>query len=192
MVQIPRLPFCCFLVPLRIGAFIIAVWMLVWNAYSGATVMFTSYGTSLSIVWKIMGVAYLVVAAGSLFGAHAIYHEIPHRVATFVKLFIANIVLYFVLSIAFVVAVSIVVANAHKEAVDACEQAYAASNSDVAHDCDAGYVGYPIISWLIPFLISFALWVYFAICINSYSLELQDRQNDQEKTAVERRSPMNA
>ncbi|CAG8440280.1 7165_t:CDS:2 [Ambispora gerdemannii] len=173
MVAIPRLPFCCFVVPLRIGAFVIAAFMFIWNAYTGVTTMLVPYGGNLSIIWKVMGGFYLLVAAGAFYGAHAIYHEIPSRVAKFVKIYVASIIAYIVISIAFVIAVSIAVSSAHRAAVKTCEDAAAQAQTQI--DCNAGYVGYPIVAWVFPFMIALAFEVYFAICINSYSLELQER-----------------
>ncbi|KAG9293711.1 hypothetical protein G9A89_019048 [Geosiphon pyriformis] len=176
MVNIPRVPLFCFFAPLRIGAFIVALWMFAWNAFTGFSVMFTSYGGSIGFLWKGMGVAYIAVAAASIFGAHAIYHEIPARVALFVKIFVANIIFYFVASVSFVVAVSLIVSSEHNKAVKACEAAQV--NLDSKINCNIGYVGYPIFGWLVPFMIGILFQVYFAICIRSYSLELQEREND--------------
>ncbi|CAG8454019.1 12716_t:CDS:2 [Ambispora leptoticha] len=176
MVEIPRLPFCCFVVPLRIGAFVIAAFMFFWNAYAGITTMLTTYGSNLSILWKVMGGLYLLVAAGAFYGAHAIYHEIPERVAKFVKIYIASIITYFVVSIAFVIAVSLAVASVQNSAVKACEdaKAQAPTQEQSQINCNTGYTGFPIVGWLFQFLFALAFEIYFAICIRSYSLELQE------------------
>ncbi|CAG8528148.1 4736_t:CDS:2, partial [Scutellospora calospora] len=165
MVEIPRVPFCCFVVPLRIGAFIVAAWMLIWFAYLGVVSMLAAYGTSIiyTIIWKFFGACYLLLAAGAFYGAHGIYHEIPHRVAKFVRFYFIAYIFYIVAEIVFVIVVEIAVAatiaNAKATAKANCEKAMQNSPSLPANYCDNIYnnvnanAGYSIIGWIIPFVI---------------------------------------
>jgi len=189
MVQIPRFPFCCFVVPLRIGAFIIAAWLLFWNGFTGVEVMFTSYGsgTFANLIWKVLGVLYLLVAAASLIGVRAIYYESASGVRLFYKIYIAATVFYFMANIAFIIIVSMVVSSAEHQAKTACENAnqetsqadaQAGVPTTVQDNCDAYSVGYPIFGWLIEFIIGLVFQTYFVLCVRSYSLELQESENE--------------
>ncbi|CAG8628268.1 4915_t:CDS:2 [Gigaspora rosea] len=136
--KLPRVNLCWqvysltygFFVPLQIGAFIVTAWMLVWFAYAGIVVMTISYSSSIgfTIFWKGLGICYLLLALGAFYGAHAIYYQIPHRIA---------------------------VSSALADAKAKCEQA----SKTTKINCDAytSGVGYPIVSWLIPFAIG-SLW----------------------------------
>jgi len=176
MVQIPRVPAFCFVVPLRIGAFIIAAWMLFWNGWSGLGVMLTSYGsTTFSILWKLLGVSYLAVAAIALLGAYSIYNEIPHRVALFVRLYLGSIVFYFVAQILFIIIMEISVASVINQAKHNCEVAQQSVPANLRTNCNLyTNTGYPLVSWLIPFLFAVPIQAYFWICVRSYSLELNE------------------
>ncbi|CAG8502141.1 4960_t:CDS:2, partial [Acaulospora morrowiae] len=173
-----------FVVPLRIGAFIVAAWMFVWMAYSGLSLMLASYGTS-NIIWKILGVPFFLVAAVALYGAHAIYHEIPHRVATFVRLYLFSIIFYFLAQIVFIVAVEIAVASAAAAAKKNCEDAQANLPANAKTDCSVTYSGgFPIFGWLVPFVFAFIWQAYLYVCIRSYSLELSERNEKQPTTTT--------
>jgi len=184
MVAIPRVPFCCFVVPLRIGAFIVAAWMFVWMAFTGLSLMLTSYGTSMNILWKILGISYFLVAAGALYGAHAIFHEIPHRVALFVRVYFFAVIFYFLANIIFIVAMEIAVASAAAEAKKTCEDAQANLPANEKVDCDIPIVGYPIVGWLVEFAFAFVWQAYLYVCIRSYSLELSERSEKQPTTTT--------
>ncbi|RIA90550.1 hypothetical protein C1645_823171 [Glomus cerebriforme] len=58
---------CCFCVPLRIGAFIVAAWIFIWNLYLGIILLLTDLG---SIYTKIVAILYLLVALIAFYGAH--------------------------------------------------------------------------------------------------------------------------
>ncbi|RIB29630.1 hypothetical protein C2G38_1042456 [Gigaspora rosea] len=173
--KLPRVNLCCFFVPLQIGAFIVTAWMLVWFAYAGIVVMTISYSSSIgfTIFWKGLGICYLLLALGAFYGAHAIYYQIPHRVAKFVQGYFIAIIFYTLAQIVFIVVIQIAVSSALADAKAKCEQA----SKTTKINCDAytSGVGYPIVSWLIPFAIG-SLWqLYLFICIRSYSLELTER-----------------
>ncbi|CAG8606900.1 14958_t:CDS:2, partial [Acaulospora colombiana] len=133
------------------GAFIVAAWMFIWMGYSGLTTMFVSYGASFGILWKLLGVSYLLVAAGALYGAHAIFYEIPHRVATFVRVYLGAVIFYLVANIVFIIAVEIAVASAVAAAKKTCEDAQSSLPANERTDCNVNTVAYPIVGWLLPF-----------------------------------------
>ncbi|KAF0359433.1 hypothetical protein F8M41_014351 [Gigaspora margarita] len=174
--KLPRVNICCFFVPLQIGAFIVTAWTLVWYAYTGIVVMTLSlYSSSIAstIFLKGLGACYLLLALGAFYGAHAIYYQIPHRVAKFVQGYFVAIIFYTMAQIVYIIVVQIAVSAAIANAKAQCEKASKGTNVN----CDAytGSYGFPIVSWLIPYAIG-SLWqLYLFICIRSYSLELTER-----------------
>ncbi|CAG8472225.1 6912_t:CDS:2 [Cetraspora pellucida] len=158
--KLPRVPNCCFFVPLRIGALIVSVWMLIWFAYTGVVVLLTSLGSSIAytIFWKALGACYIILAVGAFYGAHAIYYQIPHRVATFVRVYLIAFIFYIVANIAFLVVVEIATSAALADAKARCEKAYQDAGQPIGN-CDVytNGVGYSIVGWIIPFIIG-TLW----------------------------------
>ncbi|RUP50194.1 hypothetical protein BC936DRAFT_140017 [Jimgerdemannia flammicorona] len=72
--RIPVVGNCCFMVPLKIGALIIATWMLVWYMYAGLALVLVPYGGSfLWVGLKVLGVVYALAGLVSLYGIYAIY-----------------------------------------------------------------------------------------------------------------------
>ncbi|CAG8712108.1 4916_t:CDS:2, partial [Gigaspora margarita] len=131
--------------------------MLVWFAYAGIVVMTLSYSSSIAftIFWKGLGACYLLLALGAFYGAHAIYYQIPHRVAKFVQGYFVAIIFYTMAQIVFIIVMQIAVSAAIANAKAQCEKASKGTNIN----CDAytGSYSYPIVSWLIPFAIG-SLW----------------------------------
>ncbi|CAG8676731.1 13918_t:CDS:2 [Dentiscutata erythropus] len=155
--------------------------MLIWFAYAGVVIVLTSFGTSIgfTIFWKVLGVGYLIFAVGAFYGAHAIYYQIPHRVAKFVKAYLIAIIFYIVAEIAYVVVVEIAVNSTIAAAKDECIKAAQKANTSTAI-CDniANTSGYSIVGWIIPFLIGTLWQAYLYVCIRSYSLELNERSGE--------------
>ncbi|GBC09775.1 hypothetical protein RclHR1_00910025 [Rhizophagus clarus] len=159
---------CCFCVPLRIGAFIVAAWIFIWNFYLGIlyllTAGFTDFG---SIYTRVVGVLYLFVALIAFYGAHGIYNEIPDRVGLFAKFFLYSIIFSVIMSILSVVSLSIAAANDKGN----CERA----NPNNTQVCNYKF---PFVSWFINFIIGLIIEVYLYIVIRSYKRELSARVSD--------------
>ncbi|CAB4422980.1 unnamed protein product [Rhizophagus irregularis] len=159
---------CCFFIPLRIGAFIVAAWIFIWNLYLGIfhflTAGFNDFG---SIYTRIVGVLYLFVALIAFYGAHGIYNENPNRVALFAKFFLYSIIFNIGMSILSVISLSIAAAKDKGN----CEKA----NPNNTEVCDYKF---PVVSWLINFVIGVIIEVYLYIVIRSYKRELFARVSD--------------
>lgn len=138
----------------------------------------------MGILLKVLGISYLLVAAGALFGAHAIFYEIPHRVATFVRVYIFSIIFYFLANILFIIAVQIIVASLAAAAKKSCEDAQANVPANARTDCNVYTGGFSIVGWLLPFVFAFIWQVYLYVCIRSYSLELSERSEKQPTTTT--------
>ncbi|RGB26039.1 hypothetical protein C1646_770948 [Rhizophagus diaphanus] len=134
---------CCFFIPLRIGAFIVAAWIFIWNLYLGIfhflTAGFNDFG---SIYTRIVGVLYLFVALIAFYGAHG-------------------------MSILSVISLSIAAAKDKGN----CEKA----NPNNTEVCDYKF---PVVSWLINFIVGVIIEVYLYIVIRSYKKELYARVSD--------------
>ncbi|RUS33733.1 hypothetical protein BC938DRAFT_484208 [Jimgerdemannia flammicorona] len=183
--RIPVVGNCCFMVPLKIGALIIATWMLVWYMYAGFALVLVPYGGSfLWVGLKVLGVVYALAGLVSLYGIYAIYKELPFHVARFTKLFTIAAIYYLVVQVIVIIIEEVELRAIYNNAVNQCEAAQA--NVTTPHiDCNIGFVDSFLVSWIISYIIGLAFQIYFIIVIRSYNADLQARTSNGEKGAVD-------
>jgi len=178
-ITIPRVPKCCFVVPLHTGAFLIAGWMFIWNLYSGVTLITLPDG--FSIILKLLAVPYLCVALISFQGAKAIHERNAQRTMLFSKAYLASILLYTLVQIAVVVVSMLQYQAISKSATDVCVSAQNKANAaqgqtgaaTINLNCNSiPSVSFPIVSWLLTYLVGVLVQGYLFVCIRSYALEL--------------------
>jgi hypothetical protein len=193
MVNIPKVDNCCFVVPLRIGAFLVAAWMFIWNLYGGIALFILPFGGTYGIILKIVAVPYLLIAIASFLGAKAIYEEDAVRTQLFSKIYLASIAVYLLLQIAVIilsyVAAASAVSAANAIVNDSVAQCKAnqkdlpasARNDALCNQIGntastvSSAVGFSIVSYIIPFLVALIVDAYLYVVIRSYAIELTEK-----------------
>jgi len=171
--RIPIVNNCCFVVPLRTGALIISIWMLLWNLYAGIALITVGYGGSaIWLVVKAFGAIYMIIALVSFYGAYYIYKEDPHHVAKFTRFFTWSVIAYFLIQIIIIIVEEVEIRAAYNSAVSSCKASVPAAEQA---SCDIGFTDSFLVSWIATYLIGVAIQVYLIIVIRSYNAELQAR-----------------
>jgi uncharacterized membrane protein len=198
MAKIPQVNNCCFVVPLRTGAFIVAAWMFIWNLYSGAMLLvFPMIGT-FGIILKVIAIPMLLVAIAAFLGARAIYQNDADKTHLFSKVYLGSVVVYFLVQIVYIVILYVAAGSALSSAqthldsaAKQCRDSQAQLDpkyrtpgicDQVASSASAatGAASVGLVAWLIPFIIGIVLNFYFYVVIRSYALELKEKKNKPE------------
>ncbi|KAF9544978.1 hypothetical protein EC957_011475 [Mortierella hygrophila] len=153
MGKLHQFEMCCGFIPLHTGAMIIAILsVLLYGGFGLALLVSSTYsGTWYGIVFIILGIVYLGVAAISAAGFMGAYREDPKWVNIFVKFYVIG---YFIWALIQIIQMGISVAYYSN---------YCSSLSYYGYSCGFGWAG-----WIIPFLIGLALQYYFCCCLVSY------------------------
>lgn len=175
--RIPIVNNCCFVVPLKIAALIITIWMFLWNLYAGIALITIGYGSGIWLALKGIGAIYMLISLLSFYGAYSIYKELPQEVARFTRFFTWSVIAYFVIQIIVIIIEEVELRAAYDEAIAACNNANASVPAQDQVPC-GGYVDTFLGSWIATFLIGVAIQVYLIIVIRSYNVELQARNGN--------------
>jgi len=174
--RIPIVNNCCFVVPLRTGALVITIWMLLWNLYAGFAVITIPYsGGFLWMGIKGLGILYISLALTSFYGAYFIYKENPKHVARFSRFFVGSVIVYFLIQIIIIVVEELEIRSIYNSAIASCKAAIPAgapAGSDAPCN-DIEFVGVSLGPWIATFLVGVIIQAYLIIVIRSYNAELQ-------------------
>ncbi|RUS17370.1 hypothetical protein BC937DRAFT_90068 [Endogone sp. FLAS-F59071] len=175
--RIPVVNNCCFVVPLRTGALIITIWMLIWNLFTGIELITIGYASGIWLALKAVGAIYMLIALISFYGAYSVYKELPQEVARFTRFFTWSVIAYFVIQIIVIIIEEVEIRAAYNEAISACNNANAGVPAQDQVPC-VGFVDGYLGSWIATFLIGVAIQTYLIIVIRSYNFELQARNGN--------------